>query len=344
MTTLDQDLKKLKSLSSKLSSKGIEKNPHKLKTLTEEYKKLSQIIEIKKRINVIKEQIGESETLINDRDKAISELAKEEVEKLKKNLKKNEYALDNLLKPIDKNDHKNVIIEIRAGTGGIEAALFASDLFRMYSKFAEKLGFKVDILSINKLSEGGFKEIIANIRGKNAYKKLKHESGVHRVQRIPVTETSGRIHTSAASVVILPEVDDIEIKIDPQDMRIDTFRAGGPGGQSVNTTDSAIRITHIPTSIVVSCQDEKSQHKNKSKAMKILKSRLYDYEEQKLIGKTDELRKDAIKTGDRSAKIRTYNFPQSRVTDHRIKKSWHNLESILDGNIDEIISSLEDIS
>ncbi len=244
-----------------------------------------------------------------------------------------------LLKPKDPNDRRNTIIEIRAGTGGEEAALFASDLFRMYTRYAESQGWQIRLLSANYTGNGGFKEVVMGLNGKGVYGKLKYESGVHRVQRVPATESAGRIHTSAASVVILPEIDDLpDIEIKDEDIKIDVYRATGPGGQSVNTTDSAVRITHIPTNIVVTCQDEKSQHKNKARAMSILKSKLYQIEQEKIAESTDSQRKAAIKTGDRSAKIRTYNFPQGRITDHRIKRSWYNLQEVLNGGIDEILS------
>lgn len=342
MDNIETYQSKLKQIADKLSSSEINKNPLELKQLTEEYNKVSNIIKLLSEITALDNNLSQAKALVDDNDPSISKLATEESEEIQTSLNQTKLSLNDLLKPKDKNDSRNVILEIRAGSGGTEAALFAGDLFRMYSKYSERKGFKVEILSSHQLSEGGFKEIIANLKGHEVYKVLKFESGVHRVQRIPATESSGRIHTSAASVVILPEAEDIEIAIDPNDLIVDTFRAGGPGGQSVNTTDSAIRITHIPTSLVVSCQDEKSQHKNKAKAMKILKSRLFDLEMQKLAGNKDELRRNAIKTGNRSSKIRTYNFPQNRVTDHRIHKSWYNLESILNGNIDEIISSLQE--
>ena len=245
-----------------------------------------------------------------------------------------------LLLPKDPNDEKNVIMEIRGGTGGDEAALFAADLMRMYSMYAESKNWKIDILSSNPTDIGGYKEVSFSIEGQGAYSRLKFESGVHRVQRVPETESSGRIHTSAVTVAVLPEVEEVEVEINQNDLRIDVFRAGGPGGQCVNTTDSAVRITHIPTGIVVSCQDEKSQHKNKDKAMKILRSRIYDVMEEQRHKEIADERKSQVGSGDRSERIRTYNFPQSRVTDHRINLTLYKLEQILDGNLDEIIDAL----
>ena len=245
-----------------------------------------------------------------------------------------------LLLPKDPNDEKNVIMEIRGGTGGDEATLFAADLMRMYSMYAESKNWKIDILSSNPTDIGGYKEVSFSIEGQGAYSRLKFESGVHRVQRVPETESSGRIHTSAVTVAVLPEVEEVEVEINQNDLRIDVFRAGGPGGQCVNTTDSAVRITHIPTGIVVSCQDEKSQHKNKDKAMKILRSRIYDVMEEQRHKEIADERKSQVGSGDRSERIRTYNFPQSRVTDHRINLTLYKLEQILDGNLDEIIDAL----
>ena len=251
-----------------------------------------------------------------------------------------EKELKILLLPKDPNDEKNVIMEIRGGTGGDEAALFAADLMRMYSMYAESKNWKIDILSSNPTDIGGYKEVSFSIEGQGAYSRLKFESGVHRVQRVPETESSGRIHTSAVTVAVLPEVEEVEVEINQNDLRIDVFRAGGPGGQCVNTTDSAVRITHIPTGIVVSCQDEKSQHKNKDKAMKILRSRIYDVMEEQRHKEIADERKSQVGSGDRSERIRTYNFPQSRVTDHRINLTLYKLEQILDGNLDEIIDAL----
>jgi len=268
-------------------------------------------------------------------------LAKAELEMLGPIKIELEKKLEILLLPKDPNDEKNILLEIRAGTGGDEASLFASDLFRMYSKYAESQGWKIEVLNTSWTGVGGLKEIILMISGIRVYSQLKYESGVHRVQRVPKTEAQGRIHTSAVTVAVLPEADEVEVNIKPEDIKIDVFRSSGPGGQSVNTTDSAVRITHIPSGAVVSCQDEKSQHKNKAKALKILRARLYDLEQQKQEKERSEHRKSQIGTGDRSEKIRTYNFPQSRVTDHRIGLTLHSLQNILEGHLEELIPPLQ---
>ena len=273
-------------------------------------------------------------------DKKFEEMIRLEMAEAEETIERASEELKILLLPKDPNDEKNVIMEIRGGTGGDEAALFAADLMRMYSMYAESKNWKIDILSSNPTDIGGYKEVSFSIEGQGAYSRLKFESGVHRVQRVPETESSGRIHTSAVTVAVLPEVEEVEVEINQNDLRIDVFRAGGPGGQCVNTTDSAVRITHIPTGIVVSCQDEKSQHKNKDKAMKILRSRIYDVMEEQRHKEIADERKSQVGSGDRSERIRTYNFPQSRVTDHRINLTLYKLEQILDGNLDEIIDAL----
>lgn len=268
-------------------------------------------------------------------------MIEEDIEELSGVAEKLEEELKILLLPKDENDEKNVIIEIRAGTGGDEAALFAGDLLRMYLRYAERVNFKTELLSTSEIGVGGYKEVIFAVQGKGAYSKLKFESGVHRVQRIPLTESSGRIHTSASTVAVLPEAEDVEIEINANDLRIDVFRSGGHGGQSVNTTDSAVRITHIPTGIVVTCQDEKSQLKNKEKAMKVLKARLYDVEQQKAHEEMAQNRKNQVGSGDRSERIRTYNFPQGKVTDHRIGLTLYKLEAFLNGELEEMIDALQ---
>ena len=278
--------------------------------------------------------------LEEESDEEIREMAKEELTFSRSRLEAVEHDLRILLLPKDPNDDKNVIVEIRAGAGGDEAALFAADLFRMYGRYAEREHWKVDTMNSNENGLGGFKEIVFMISGAGAYSKLKYESGVHRVQRIPVTESGGRIHTSTATVAIMPEVEDVEVEIDMNDCRFDVFRASGNGGQCVNTTDSAVRLTHIPTGIVVSCQDEKSQLKNKDKALKVLRARLYELEQEKAHSAEAEERRSQIGTGDRSEKIRTYNFPQGRVTDHRIHLTIHRLDAVMNGDLDEVIDNL----
>ncbi len=278
--------------------------------------------------------------LEEESDEEIREMAKEELSECRDRLEQIEKDMRILLLPKDPNDAKNVIVEIRAGAGGDEAALFAADLFRMYARYAERDHWRIDTMNSNENGLGGFKEIVFMIDGAGAYSKLKYESGVHRVQRIPVTESGGRIHTSTATVAIMPEVEELEVDIDMNDCRFDVFRASGNGGQCVNTTDSAVRLTHIPTGIVVSCQDEKSQLKNKDKALKVLRARLYELEQEKAHSEEAEKRRSQIGTGDRSEKIRTYNFPQGRVTDHRIHLTTHRLDAVMDGELDEIIDSL----
>ena len=311
--------------------------------ISKEYSNLNEILDNAKEYLSFDETERDLENIINDSksDLEMKNLANAELEELKKNKKYNEKKIKLFLLPKDDADKKNAIIEIRAGTGGLEASLFASDLFKMYEKVCNKKKWILELISISKSDAGGLKEVIASIKGENIYSSLKFESGVHRVQRVPETETQGRVHTSAATVAVLPEAEEVDVKIDEKDLRIDVFRSSGPGGQSVNTTDSAVRITHIPSGIVVSQQDEKSQIRNKEKGLKILRSRIYEYERQKLDEARSKERKNKIGTGDRSERIRTYNFPQGRVTDHRINLTLHKLEEFMEGEIfDEMVDSL----
>ena len=307
---------------------------------TREHADLGKIVSVFRKYKQTIIELEESMELLRDKDPEIKEMARDEVEALSLNKEDLENVLKKLLLPKDPNDEKNVIMEIRAGTGGEEAGLFVSDLFRMYSKYAELRSWKVEVLSHHATGIGGLKEIIALIHGKGAYSFLKYESGIHRVQRVPETEAQGRIHTSAVTVAVLPEAEDVEVHIDPGEIKVDVYRSTGPGGQSVNTTDSAVRITHLPTGIVVTCQDEKSQLKNKNKGMKVLRARLLDRMTREQNEKRSQERKSQIGDGDRSGRIRTYNFPQGRVTDHRIGLTLYKLEYILQGEIDEVIEAL----
>jgi len=312
-----------------------------LQKVAKEYAELAKIVDLYRKFKKLDMEIEESQHLLaSEEDEEMKRLAKEELDRLLAEKERVEGDLKFVLLPKDPNDEKNIILEIRAGTGGDEAGLFASELFRMYTKFAEKNGWRIEVLDRHYTGVGGFKEIIALIEGKGVYSRLKFESGVHRVQRVPVTESQGRIHTSTVTVAILPEAEEVEVQIDPNDIRVDIFRSSGPGGQSVNTTDSAVRITHIPTGMVVSCQDEKSQHKNKAKALKILRARLMDKATQEKQMEISEKRRLQVGTGERSERIRTYNFPQGRVTDHRIGLTLYRLEAVLEGDMDEIVKTL----
>ena len=312
----------------------------KLIKLNKEYAELKPIVDSINNFKKQKKDIDDLTTLSNDKDVSIKDMAEEELKEKKKNIKIIENQLLKLLIPKDENDKKNSILEIRAGTGGDEASLSAADLFSMYQKYSDINSWKFEILSISETGLKGIKEVICNISGNNVFSKLKFESGVHRVQRVPSTESSGRVHTSAATVAVLPEAEEIDIKIEEKDLRIDVFRSSGPGGQSVNTTDSAVRITHLPSGIVVSQQDEKSQHKNKAKALKILRSRILDHEIQEKQLERSLDRKLQVGSGDRSERIRTYNFPQGRISDHRINLTLYNLPEILEGNLDDLITPL----
>ena len=324
----------------KLSDPDIVSNQEEFRKYCKENSDLTPIIDKYREYKAAKETIAECKEILGSGDKELEELAKMELSEAEETLETVAGELKILLLPKDPNDDKNVIIEIRGGTGGEEAALFAADLFRMYTMYAESRNWKTEILSSNPTDIGGYKEVTFSVAGQGAYSRFKFESGVHRVQRVPETESQGRIQTSAATVAVLPEVEEVEVEINQNDLRIDVFRAGGPGGQCVNTTDSAVRITHLPTGIVVSCQDEKSQFKNKDKAMKILRSRIYEEMEAKRHSEIADARKSQIGSGDRSERIRTYNFPQSRITDHRINLTLYKLEQVLNGSLDELIDAL----
>lgn len=342
ITKLDALEKKYDDISKKISNPEIISQQELWQKLVKELSELDEVVKKYREYKRVIENIEEAKIILDDRnaDEELKDLAKED---LKINNNQRDKILEQikiLLLPKDPNDKKNVIVEIRGGAGGNEANLFAGDLFRMYSHYAESKKWRTEILNFNESDIGGFKEIVFMISGNGVYSRLKFESGVHRVQRIPETESNGRIHTSTVTVAILPEAEEVDVKINPNDLRIDVFRSSGNGGQSVNTTDSAVRVTHIPTSIVISCQDEKSQLKNKDKALKILRAKLFDLENEKQKKMLSQERKNQVGTGDRSERIRTYNFPQSRVTDHRINLTLYKLENILNGDLDEIIDSL----
>jgi len=333
---------RIRELEKMLEDQSVLSHPDKIASITREHSHLLVIVEKAQAYRDILGKIKEDLDIIeSSSDAELKELASEDLEESVASREALEQELKILIIPKDPRDDKGAIMEIRAGTGGDEAALFAGDLYRMYSKYIERQSWKKEVLNSNPTELGGFKEIIFSITGHQAYGHLRYESGVHRVQRVPQTETSGRIHTSAASVVVLPEVREVDVEIDPKDLRIDVYRSSGPGGQSVNTTDSAVRITHLPTGMVVTCQDEKSQHKNKSKAMRVLRARLYDMKRKEEETRLAESRRSMIGSGDRSAKIRTFNFPQGRVTDHRINLTLYRLQEILTGDLDEVIEKLQ---
>lgn len=338
---LEDLLIRFQEIIDELNDPGVVNDQERFRKLMKEQNDLNDIVEKYKEYKATKAGIEESLAMLEEEtDEEMRELAKEELNECRQRLEVIEGQLKILLLPKDPNDEKNVIVEIRGGAGGDEAALFAAELYRMYSKYAERRRWKIDLMNLNENGLGGFKEAVFMIEGKGVYSKMKYESGVHRVQRIPVTESGGRIHTSTATVAIMPEAEEVDVYIDMNDCRFDVFRSSGNGGQCVNTTDSAVRLTHYPTGIVISCQDEKSQLKNRDKALKILRSKLYELELEKAHNAEAEARKSQVGTGDRSEKIRTYNFPQGRVTDHRIKLTIHRLEATLDGDLDEIIDSL----
>jgi len=339
---LNSLLKRYEELNLLIQDPQLVKDQNRYRETMKEHSRLSEIAEIQANIEGLEKQIIEAKTLVQEeKDQEMKELAREELKELETKLTDNKDKLKFLLIPKDPLDEKNIIMEIRAGTGGEEAALFAADLYRMYSRFAESKGWKFEIMNSNDTELGGIKEIVFSITGNNVYENMRYESGVHRVQRVPATEASGRIHTSAVTVAVLPEADETEIDIKTEDLRIDVMRAGGPGGQCVNTTDSAVRITHIPTGVTVHCQDEKSQIKNKAKAMRILRARIYEMEEAKAAAERAEARKTQVGSGDRSQRIRTYNFPQNRLTDHRINLTLYKLDLIMQGDTAELFDALK---
>ena len=343
LNKLSEVEKRFEEIEGLLSQPKITKDQNKYINLSKEYADLLPIMTTYKDFLLVQEALNEVSNMVKeaDTDNEILELAESEEEDLKNKLSLLEKELKGLLIPNDPNDSKNVFLEIRAGTGGDEAALFSGDLFRMYARLAERNKWKVEVISLREGDHGGFKELVTRIEGIDVFKQLKFEAGVHRVQRVPKTESQGRIHTSACSVAVLPEMDEsIDIKVDKNDLRVDTFRASGAGGQHVNKTDSAVRLTHLPSGLVVECQDGRSQNKNKEKALSLLKAKLFDMEKEKKVSKLEEIRKVMIGSGDRSEKIRTYNFQQNRITDHRIEMSLHNLEAFLDGDIKDMTVSL----
>ncbi len=338
---LESVVQRFQKLEEELGNPDLLSNQKEYQQVVKERSDIAPVVEKYGHYKILKEQVKENQGMLErEEDPEMRDLIREDLAELKKQLESTESALILMLAPKDPNDDKNVILEIRAGTGGEEAALFAADLFRMYSRYAELRRWKVEIMDANQTGIGGFKEIIASINGKGAFSRLKFERGVHRVQRIPVTESQGRIHTSAVTVAVLPEAEEVDVYIDPNELRFDVFRSSGPGGQSVNTTDSAVRVTHIPTGLVVICQDEKSQHKNKAKALKVLRARLLDAMQAEQEAKIAQDRKSQVGSGDRSERIRTYNFPQNRVSDHRINLTLYKLDMVLSGALDDLIDPL----
>jgi peptide chain release factor 1 len=340
-TKLEQVERRYEELTNQLSDPSILSNQSRFHKIAKERSDLEELVQTFRIFKRTQSELESNQEMSQaESDPELREMARAEIPALEEKVLELEQKLKFLLLPQDPNDEKNVILEVRAGTGGEEAALFAADLIRMYQRFAEERGWKIEVLEHSATGMGGTKELIALISGDKVYSALKYESGVHRVQRVPATEASGRIHTSAVTVAVMPEAEDVDIQVEEKDLRIDVYRSSGPGGQGVNTTDSAVRVTHIPTGLAVACQDERSQHKNKARAMKILKSRLLDLEIQRQASERTEARRSMVGSGDRSEKIRTYNFPQNRVTDHRIGLSLHNLTNVLEGNMDEIIDAL----
>jgi len=331
---------KARQLEQKLADPALMTSPSGIAPVAKELAGLRPLLEAAAAFRRTTAQIADTRALLADADLEVRELAQSELAQLEEQRAALDKQIRVLLVPGDPNDEKNVILEIRAGTGGSEAALFAANLFRMYARYAEKRGWKLEVLSSSETDARGIKEVIASVAGERVFSRLKYERGVHRVQRVPATESQGRIHTSTVTVAVLPEAEEVDLKIEPKDLRIDVFRSSGPGGQSVNTTDSAVRVTHLPTNIVVSCQDEKSQHKNKARALKILRSRLLEAEQERLDDERSSERRSQVGSGERSEKIRTYNFPQSRVTDHRAGVTLHRLEQVLEGDLDELLDAV----
>jgi peptide chain release factor 1 len=337
---IEQAAARSRELEGQMADPEVAKQAGQMQKIAKELGRLRPLVETGERYRAVVGQIDDARSMVDEDDPEMAELARAELEELEGERTRLEAQLTELLMPRDPNDDKNALLEIRAGTGGDEAALFAGDLFRMYSRYAETLGWKVEPLSSSESAAGGFKEVIALLSGDAVFSRLKFERGVHRVQRVPVTESQGRIHTSTVTVAVMPEAEEVDVEIDPQELRIDVMRAGGPGGQSVNTTDSAVRITHLPTGLVVQCQDEKSQHKNKAKAMKVLRSRLLEAEQQKAEAERASERRSQVGSGERSEKIRTYNFPQARVTDHRAGVTLHKLDSIIEGDLGDLLDEV----
>ena len=338
---LQAALERAAEIERELADSATARNPAKLKTLGREHSRLERIRRVASAFEKVQSEFSEAQELSHDPDAGLADLAREETAVLQPQLEALEQELHTLLIPPDPLNDRDTIVEIRAGTGGDEAALFAADLYRMYTRYAERQGWKMESVSLSEGNMGGLKEVIFTVRGDNVYGHLRHESGVHRVQRVPATEAQGRIHTSAATVAVLPEAEDVDVEIEDKDLKVDVFRSSGPGGQSVNTTDSAVRLTHLPTGLVVQCQDQKSQLQNKVKALEVLRARLLDRMVADQEAERGQERRSMVGTGDRSAKIRTYNFPQSRVTDHRINLTVHRLDDILDGNLGEVVDALK---